>query len=104
MMFPPEQPIAAILHCPACDRRHYDEGEWATRPHRRHQCAHCRFRWIVEPLCFGAYSCDWPECERVGPLARELVGGGEVHLCAMHESEGERRGQWVPIAERAGHA
>jgi hypothetical protein len=96
MIFAPEQPFPAFLCCPSCGRRHYDEGEWTTRPHRRHQCAHCRFRWIVEPLCFGAYDCDWPECELVGPKPRALVGGGVVYLCDKHEADGDRRGQLVP--------
>jgi hypothetical protein len=48
------EPIAARLHCPECDARHIDQGEWKTRPHRRHQCERCRFRWIVEPPCYGA--------------------------------------------------
>lgn len=33
-----EVPIDVILHCPTCKKQHIDEGEWATRPHRTHQC------------------------------------------------------------------
>jgi hypothetical protein len=67
-------PLRAILHCPKCAMRHFDEGEWATRPHRRHQCAYCRFRWIVTPLCTGVHD-DAPDTAHVVVgLADKLVG------------------------------
>lgn len=94
---PSEGLIMAILHCPSCARRHYDEGEWRTRPHRRHQCAHCRFRWLVVPLCIGAHDCDWHECFAVAVKLRHELGGGEAHLCERHELEGEGRGFWRPL-------
>lgn len=31
-------PIPVVLHCPHCHKQHIDEGVWATRPHRTHQC------------------------------------------------------------------
>ncbi len=30
--------IPIVLHCPHCHKQHLDEGIWATRPHRTHQC------------------------------------------------------------------
>lgn len=33
----PTPPIPMALYCPA-GHRHLDLGEWATRPHRTHQC------------------------------------------------------------------
>lgn len=38
-------PVAMILHCPECSRRHVDAGEFATRPHHTHACQHCGFVW-----------------------------------------------------------
>jgi hypothetical protein len=49
----PASPVAGILFCPSCGKQHVDEGEWATRPHRRHLClddargAGCGARWEV---------------------------------------------------------
>lgn len=33
---PPPFPLA--LACPRCHQQHVDEGEWATRVHRKHKC------------------------------------------------------------------
>lgn len=32
-------PVPLIIYCPA-GHQHIDEGEWATRPHKTHQCQH----------------------------------------------------------------
>lgn len=39
--------IPMILHCPECSTPHVDEGEWATRIHRTHQCQYpgCGKEW-----------------------------------------------------------
>lgn len=42
------------LYCPRCEQSHVDVGEWATRPHHTHRCAHCEFEWRIEPYVFGA--------------------------------------------------
>ncbi len=34
-------PVPMLLACPACDVKHVDEDEWATRPHRTHLCGAC---------------------------------------------------------------
>jgi hypothetical protein len=39
-------PIPVVLYCPDCRRPHIDEGEWATRPHRRHLCEFCKTIWM----------------------------------------------------------
>lgn len=52
--FPIAPPIPARLHCPKCDARHRDEGEWKDRPHYRHRCHACAFEWRVEPYVYGA--------------------------------------------------
>jgi hypothetical protein len=91
-------PMPARLFCLSCGRRHLDEGEWAERPHRRHQCEHCRFRWIIEPPCYGAHDCDWSGCEAIAVTSRvERAAVGPSRLCAEHEAEGERRGYWKPL-------
>lgn len=38
-------PIPMILYCPICCYQHLDEEEWATRPHKTHQCQHCSHEW-----------------------------------------------------------
>jgi predicted RNA-binding Zn-ribbon protein involved in translation (DUF1610 family) len=39
------EPISMILMCPACGERHYDVGEFATKPHHTHACQECGFVW-----------------------------------------------------------
>ena len=49
-------PIPAIIHCPYCHTRHYDVGEWETRPHHKHLCLNpdCGKLFRIEPYCWGA--------------------------------------------------
>ena len=46
---PASAPIAMMLDCPACEALHVDEGEWATRPHKTHQCQGCGHEWRPVP-------------------------------------------------------
>jgi hypothetical protein len=48
------KPMPARLHCLKCGARHLDVGEWAKKPHRRHTCAMCGFKWEVRPNAIGA--------------------------------------------------
>jgi hypothetical protein len=41
----PAQPIPLSLSCPECGVAHLDEGEWATRLHKTHQCLACKHEW-----------------------------------------------------------
>lgn len=38
-------PVPMILTCPSCAARHYDEGEFATKPHHTHACQACGMVW-----------------------------------------------------------
>ncbi len=42
------KPIPMVLYCPYCLVQHIDDGEWATKPHRRHLCQNpeCGLRFI----------------------------------------------------------
>jgi hypothetical protein len=42
---PAQPPIAMLLHCPMCSERHFDEGEFATKPHHTHACQVCGHVW-----------------------------------------------------------
>jgi hypothetical protein len=46
-----DKPIAMLLWCPMCTRRHIDTGEFATRSHHSHACQHCGMVWrpAIEP-------------------------------------------------------
>ncbi len=33
-----QPPVPMLLHCPMCNARHIDEGEFATKPHHSHAC------------------------------------------------------------------
>lgn len=37
--------IPMLLHCPMCNARHIDEGEFATKPHHTHACQSCGHCW-----------------------------------------------------------
>jgi predicted RNA-binding Zn-ribbon protein involved in translation (DUF1610 family) len=39
------KPVPMVLHCPQCNGRHIDEGEFATKHHHTHACQHCGFVW-----------------------------------------------------------
>lgn len=39
------EPIPMLLRCASCHFPHVDEGEWAARPHRTHQCQKCGHKW-----------------------------------------------------------
>jgi len=42
---PPAPGVPLRLDCPVCGIPHFDEGEWATRPHRTHLCGGCGMKW-----------------------------------------------------------
>lgn len=46
-MTPDPKPAAGgiRIECPNCGAAHIDEGEWATHPHRTHQCQSCGHAW-----------------------------------------------------------
>lgn len=39
------QPIPMLLTCPVCNKRHIDEGDFATKVHHTHACQHCGTCW-----------------------------------------------------------
>jgi endogenous inhibitor of DNA gyrase (YacG/DUF329 family) len=39
------KPIPVNIKCPECGTEHIDEDEWATRPHKTHQCQQCKHEW-----------------------------------------------------------
>jgi hypothetical protein len=47
----PRTPIPMFLTCPACNARHVDVGEFATKPHHTHSCQGCGLTWrpAIEP-------------------------------------------------------
>ncbi len=38
-------PRPMLLWCPECLAAHLDEGEWAVRLHKTHQCQACGHEW-----------------------------------------------------------
>lgn len=48
-----EAPIPMLLTCPACNARHVDEGDFATKVHHTHACQFCGMCWrpAVRPTC-----------------------------------------------------
>jgi hypothetical protein len=56
------EPIPSTILCPACNKLHVDEGEFATRPHHTHRCVDdaagngCGHEWRLEELLVGVTS------------------------------------------------
>lgn len=42
-------PVPMNLTCPACNEPHVDEGVWASRPHKTHECQRCKHFWQPHP-------------------------------------------------------
>lgn len=52
------RPVPLVMHCPA-GHPHVDEGEWATRPHRTHQCQ------VLVPCAACEAGDEWCEKTRI---------------------------------------
>lgn len=62
------KPLTMVLHCPACDMQHIDEG--ATKPHRTHQCQGCKHEWQPADVpTVGVKSIPWLD----DPISRGLI-------------------------------
>lgn len=70
------QPVPVQLNCPECGVAHVDEGEWATRLHKTHQCQACKHEWrpYEYPTVGVAGKAD---TDRVEALCRAFVDGVE---------------------------
>lgn len=44
------EPVKVTIFCPRCSLPHVDEGEWATRQHKTHQCQGCSHEWRPFPF------------------------------------------------------
>jgi len=51
-------PVPVTIFCPECAVPHLDEGEWATRPHKTHQCQSCGHEW--RPFPFATVGVEHP--------------------------------------------
>lgn len=50
LAIPEQEPVAVTVFCPKCAAPHVDEGEWAIRPHKTHQCQSCGHEWRPFPF------------------------------------------------------
>lgn len=62
-------PVPTRLLCPACGVLHLDENEWATIPHRRHQCQACKHEW--RPFVVATVGVNY-EIGQLKPPTREV--------------------------------
>lgn len=62
---PPVNPVPMNLNCPCCNAEHLDEGEWATRPHKTHQCQGCGHEW--RPFEYATVGIAVPPAEVATP-------------------------------------
>ena len=47
------QPLPMVLNCPGCGTLHLDAGEWATRPHKTHECQNPKCKRLWKPFEFA---------------------------------------------------
>lgn len=68
------QPIPVQLDCPECGVAHVDEGEWATRLHKTHQCQACKHEW--RPYEYPTVGvADKVDTDRIEAICRAFVEG-----------------------------
>lgn len=82
-------PLVDLL-CPNCAAVHVDEGEWATRLHKTHQCQNCKYEWRPFPYAtVGVASSE--KCRRCGgaEIIRDPATwmGGPCPECSALKSE-----------------
>ena|GEM_PF-2343382 len=78
--------VEVNIFCPTCSTPHVDEGEWATRRHKTHQCQSCGHEWRPFPFATvgvahptpadpeaGAVAWDWRYVEFDGTRTKHLT-------------------------------
>lgn len=95
----PDGPQPVHLFCPVCAAPHLDEGEWATRPHKTHQCQGCGHEW--RPFPFATVGVSHPvaapdggERERVLKALEHYTCSCEPGHCAMSADDSD-----TPVAD-----
>lgn len=81
--------VPMLLSCPKCGKQHVDEGEWAMRKHRTHQCQFCNHEW--RPFEYSTFGIE-PEVQ-VAAKARLSIYKIVLHLAAYQGDDG-----WVAWA------
>jgi hypothetical protein len=90
----PPKPVQ--LFCPQCGVLHLDEGEWATRPHKTHQCQSCKHEWRPFPYpTVGVAEVSAPEppkcpdCDKAATFAYSdaVTPGFFSPKCPKHRAE-----------------
>jgi hypothetical protein len=67
------EPVQMNIFCPVCKAQHVDRGEWATRPHKTHQCQapECGHEW--RPFDFPTVGVAHQDQEFVAYLERKVA-------------------------------
>ena len=81
--------LRIIAICPICQLQHIDEGEWATRPHRRHRCVDgpfgkgCGYEWTIAAIpTVGVRSEDLRITNRLVATCTYRVG---IYKCILRD-------------------
>lgn len=82
-------PVPMILFCQICNAQHIDEGDWATRPHRTHECQQCRHQWRPSNTSTVGVKDLGPKplvekrkCDMTGPCEDgHVCGEGQDRVC-----------------------
>lgn len=80
----PAAPVPILLHCPECNERHIDRGEFATKVHHTHSCQFCGMTW--RPAVVPTVGVQF--LPGFGPSAAE---GGESRKVKAESSGGSRQ-------------
>lgn len=80
------RPVPVVLHCPKCKAQHLDEGEWATREHRKHQCQSCRHEWRASSVAtVGVLGEEQRAAEPTPEAAWNYSAPPDSEIGKMHE-------------------
>jgi len=97
-----QQPTPMLLWCPACGRRHIDEGVWVTKPHASHACQHCGMVWkpCLEPTV-GVEFLPGTKDKTCAGMTFPARGLGVARHLSRSELE-EHIAEWEAVYDRLG--
>lgn len=98
------EPIPMILTCPSCCARHYDEGDFATKPHHTHACQSCGMVWrpavvhTVGVRFLPGYKNEEPIQGRTALTPRRVEDARKTALLESRRTSYGEPGTSVPLA------
>lgn len=97
-------PLPIAIWCPKCSAPHVDEGEWATRPHKTHQCQSCKHEW--RPFPYATVGVPRPASASLFVEASEALAIVEGMIARVEKERGPvlSRGPYLSALDDARNA